>query len=69
MANNLKVNTKVNKFHRRSTPLIIRNLKVNIIVNAPEAPNGGEKKYGVRKPRNRHHGGRGEGICQPKCQL
>ena len=33
MANNLKVNTKVNKVFQRSTSLIIKDLKVNIIVN------------------------------------
>jgi hypothetical protein len=32
MTNNLKVNTEVNKVFQRSTPLIINDLKVNIIV-------------------------------------
>ena len=34
IANNLKVNIKVNKVLQTSTPFIINNLKVNIIVNA-----------------------------------
>jgi hypothetical protein len=37
MAKDLKVNIKVNKFPQRSTSLIINDLKVNIIVNAPKA--------------------------------
>ena len=46
ITNNLKVNTKVNKFVQRSTSLIIKDLKVNIIVNAPKTPNDAERAKG-----------------------